>query len=72
MRFAEFPINFKYERDKKSFETVLDCHICFEPYIEIVPHPELVGRSILITQTGIKDVSLPAAELKERFLATRR
>lgn len=74
MKWVKVPIVFTYEKTDADGKKTKDAkqlplRLCLNPYIEIVPHPEIVGRSILVTNSGIKDVEMAADDLEAQFNA---
>jgi len=67
--FKQFPILFTYKKESEQKEKELTCYQSYNPYVKIVPHPELIGRCIMVDQAGMTDVAMAAEKLVEVFSA---
>lgn len=61
--WVEIPCRCAYKQNGTQEEKVLTVGICFDPPIEVVPHPTIPGCCKLTTSFGSKEVNLPYLEL---------
>ncbi len=67
MKWIELPLKTVWKTDSGPQEKEQLCSLCFDPPIEVSPHPMIVGMSMLTTGYGTKMVGLSYNELMRRL-----
>lgn len=65
-RFYELPIRMTVKNEKGGQqELVRTGAVCFDPPVELCPHPTVIGVTMLTTPFGTKAVELPYSKVLE-------
>jgi hypothetical protein len=70
LKFIELPVEVSVKTNTGTSDKVRDVAICFNPPVEMMPHPlRESSATLLITSNGTKTVELPYAEVLKRMKA---